>query len=218
MTSILMSIILMIGIVMIGCTNQPPPIPVPPATSTPMIMVDERLMVMDALTKFNTSNNNFVLFLNATNDIYDLGNTMIQAVNVYHVGYVHSTLIVAGLNVYNDAIINWTPPEKSSYYDRLIELKEAELYRIEYFGELNSHMLIALPTENEEAIRVVLEEFNAWREDSLNRKPIELQDVIIKELNINPDDIDFMYIVSDKPLPTLPPIFDEGENRSLWKN
>ena len=218
MTSILMSIILMIGIVMIGCTNQPPPIPVSPATSTPMVMVDERLMVMDALTKFNTSNNNFVLFLNATNDIYDLGNTMIQAVNVYHVGYVHSTLIVAGLNIYNNAIINWTPPEKSSYYDRLIELKEAELYRIEYFGELNSHMLIALPTENEEAIRVVLEEFNAWREDSLNRKPIELQDVIIKELNINPDDIDFMYIVSDKPLPTLPPIFDEGENRSLWKN
>ena len=218
MTSILMSIILMIGIVMIGCTNQPPSIPTPPATSTPMVMVDERLMVMDALTRFNTSNNNFVLFLNATNDIYDLGNTMIQAVNVYHVGYVHSTLIVAGLNIYNNAIINWTPPEKSSYYDRLIELKEAELYRIEYFGELNSHMLIALPTENEEAIRVVLEEFNAWREDSLNRKPIELQDVIIKELNINPDDIDFMYIVSDKPLPTLPPIFDEGENRSLWKN
>ena len=218
MTSILMSIMLMIGIVMIGCANQPPPIPVPPATSTPMVMVDERLMVMDALTKFNTSNNNFVLFLNATNDIYDLGNTMIQAVNVYHVGYVHSTLIVAGLNIYNNAIINWTPPEKSSYYDRLIELKEAELYRIEYFGELNSHMLIALPTENEEAIRVVLEEFNAWREAPLNRKPIELQDVIIKELNINPDDIDFMYIVLDKPLPTLPPIFNEGENRSLWMN
>ena len=214
MTSILMSIMLMIGIVMIGCANQPPPIPVPPATSTPMVMVDERLMVMDALTKFNTSNNNFVLFLNATNDIYDLGNTMIQAVNVYHVGYVHSTLIVAGLNIYNNAIINWTPPEKSSYYDRLIELKEAELYRIEYFGELNSHMLIALPTENEEAIRVVLEEFNAWREAPLNRKPIELQDVIIKELNINPDDIDFMYIVLDKPLPTLPPIFNEGDNRS----
>jgi hypothetical protein len=183
-----------------------------------MIMVDERLMVMDALTRFNTSNNNFILFLNATNRIYDLGNTMIPGVNVYHVGYVHTTLIVAGLNVYNDVIINWTPPEKSSYYDRLIELKEAELYRIEYFGELNSHMLIALPTENEEAIRVVLEEFNAWKEASLNRKPIELQDVIIKELNINPDDIDFMYIVADKPLPTLPPIFNEGENRSLWKN
>ena len=218
MTSILMSIILMIGIVMIGivmigCTNQPPSIPTPPATSTPMVMVDERLMVMDALTRFNTSNNNFVLFLNTANGIYDLGNAMIQ-VNAYHMGYVHSTLIVAGLNVYNDAIINWTPPEKSSYYDRLIELKEAELYRIEYFGELNSHMLIALPTENEEAIRVVLEEFNAWREAPLNRKPIELQDVIIKELNINPDDIDFMYIVLDKPLPTLPPIFNEGDNRS----
>jgi len=217
MTSILMSIILMVGIVMIGCTNQPPSIPTPPATSTPMVMVDERLMVMDALTRFNTSNNNFILFLNTANGIYDLGNAMIQ-VNAYHVGYVHSTLIVAGLNVYNDAIINWTPPEKSSYYDRLIELKEAELYRIEYFGELNSHMLIALPTENEEAIQVVLEEFNAWGEDSLNRKSIELQNGIIKELNINPDDIDFMYIVSDKSLPTLPPIFDKGENRSLWMN
>ena len=213
MTSILISIILMIGIVMIGCTNQPPSIPTPPATSTPMVMVDERLMVMDALTRFNTSNNNFILFLNTANGVYDLGNA-IQKVNAYHVGYVHSTLIVKGLNIYNNAIINWTPPEKSSYYDRLIELKEAELYRIEYFGELNSHMLIALPTENEETIRVVLEEFNAWREAPLNRKPIELQDVIIKELNINPDDIDFMYIVLDKPLPTLPPIFNEGDNRS----
>ena len=59
MTSILMSIMVMVSMVMIGCTSQPPPIP------TPMVIVDERLMVMDALTRFNTTNNNFIRFLKA---------------------------------------------------------------------------------------------------------------------------------------------------------
>ena len=42
---------------------------------------------------------------------------------------------------------------------------------------------------------------------------MELQNDIIKELNINPDDVDFLYIVPDKPVPTLPSIF-KGDNRS----
>ena len=202
MTSILMSIMVMVSMVMIGCTSQPPPIP------TPMVIVDERLMVMDALTRFNNTNNNFIRFLEATNDVYQFSEA-----NAYHVSYVNSTIILKGLSVYDDAIDNWNPPEESSYYDRLIELKEAELYRIEYFSELTNHLLTALPTENDDVIQIVRDEFLAWRDASLNQKSMELQNDIIKELNINPDDVDFLYIVPDKPVPTLPSIF-KGDNRS----
>ena len=202
MPSILMSIMVMVSMVMIGCTNQPPPIP------TPMVIVDERLMVMDALTRFNTTNNNFIRFLKATNDVFQL-----DEANAYHVSYVNSTIILKGLSVYDDAIDNWNPPKESSYYDRLIELKEAELYRIEHFSGLTELMLLTLPTENDDVIQIVRDEFLAWRDASLNQKSMELQNDIIKELNINPDDVDFLYIVPDKPVPTLPSIF-KGDNRS----
>ena len=99
MTSILMSIMLMVSILMIGCTNQPPPIPMPPATSTPMVMVDERLMVMDALIQFNDTNNTFIRFLSVNGDIYQL-----EGESTYHVSYIASKQIMLGLEVYKDAI------------------------------------------------------------------------------------------------------------------
>jgi len=212
MTSILMSITLMIGIVMIGCTNQPPSIPTPPATSTPMVMVDERLMVMDALIQFNDTNNNFIRFISVNGDIYQL-----EGESMYHVSYIASKQIMLGLEVYKDAINNWTPPN-NSYHDRLMEIKEAELYRIEHFGGLTELMMMTLPTEDDEEIQVIRDQFLGWRDDARNMEPMNLQNDIIKELNINPDDVNFLYIMPDKPLPTLPPIFNEGENRSLWMN
>ena len=70
MTSILMSIMVMVSMVMIGCTNQPPPIP------TPIVIVDERLMVMptvvDSLIRYNNTNNTFIKFLSLNGDIYQL--------------------------------------------------------------------------------------------------------------------------------------------------
>jgi len=212
MTSILMSITLMIGILMIGCTNQPPSIPTPPATSTPMVMVDERLMVMDALIQFNDTNNNFIRFISVNGDIYQL-----EGESMYHVSYIASKQIMLGLEVYKDAINNWTPPN-NSYHDRLMEIKEAELYRIEHFGGLTELMMMTLPTEDDEEIQVIRDQFLGWRDDARNMEPMNLQNDIIKELNINPDDVNFLYIMPDKPLPTLPPIFNEGENRSLWMN
>ena len=121
MTNILMSIMLMVGILMIGCANQPPPIPMPPATSTPMVIVDERLMVMDALIQFNDTNNTFIRFLSVNGDIYQL-----EGDNIYHVSYIASNLIILGLDVYKDAINNWTIPN-TEYHDRLMEIKTAEL-------------------------------------------------------------------------------------------
>ena len=208
MTNILMSIMVMISIVMIGCTNQPPPIPVPPATSTPMVMVDERLMVMDALIQFNDTNNTFIRFLSINGDIYQL-----KGESTYHVSYIASKQTMLGLEVYADAINNWTIPD-TEYHDRLIEIKEAELYRIEHFSELTELMLMALPTEDDETVQVVRDQFLGWRDDARNMKPMNLQNDIIKELNISPDDVNFLYIVPDKPLPTLPPQFNKGDNRS----
>ena len=205
MTSILMSIMVMVSMVMIGCTNQPPPIP------TPIVIVDERLMVMptvvDSLIRFNNTNNTFIRFLSVNGDIYQL-----EGESTYHVSYIASKQIMMALEVYANAIRNWTIPD-TEYHDRLIEIKEAELYRIEHFSELTELMLMVLPTEDDDAIQAVRDQFLGWRDDIRNMKPMNLQNDIIKELNISPDDINFLYIVPDKPLPTLPPQFNEGDNR-----
>jgi|TARA_Y100000310_G_C20665397_1_gene807198 hypothetical protein len=201
-----MSIMVMISIVMIGCTNQPPPIPT--LMPTPMVIVDERLIVMDALIRFNNTNNTFIKFLSVNGDIYQL-----EGESTYHVSYIASKQIMLALEVYANAIRNWTIPD-TEYHDRLIEIKEAELYRIEHFSELTELMLMVLPTEDDDAIQAVRDQFLGWRDDIRNMKPMNLQNDIIKELNISPDDINFLYIVPDKPLPTLPPQFNEGDNRS----
>ena len=205
MTNILMSIILITSIVIIGCSTQPPPIPVPSATSTPMI--DERLMVMDALIRFNNTNNTFIRFLSVNGDIYQL-----EGESTYHVSYIASKQIMMALEVYANAIRNWTIPD-TEYHDRLIEIKEAELYRIEHFSELTELMLMTLPTEDDEAVQMVRDQFLEWRDDARNMEPMNLQNDIIKELNISPDDVNFLYIVPDKPVPALPSIF-KGDNRS----
>ena len=206
MTSILMSIMVMVSMVMIGCTNQPPPIP------TPIVIVDERLMVMptvvDSLIRFNNTNNTFIRFLSVNGDIYQL-----EGESTYHVSYIASKQIMMALEVYANAIRNWTIPD-TEYHDRLIKIKEAELYRIEHFSELTELMLMTLPTEDDDAIQAVRDQFLEWRDDARNMEPMNLQNDIIKELNISPDDINFLYIVPDKPLPTLPPQFNEGDNRS----
>ena len=206
MTSILMSIMLMISILMIGCASQPPPIPT--LMPTPMVIVDERLIVMDALIQFNDTNNTFIRFLSVNGDIYQL-----EGESTYHVSYIASKQIMLGLEVYKDAINNWTIPN-TEYHDRLTEIKTAELYRIEHFSELTELMMMALPTEDDETVQVVRDQFLGWRDDARNMKPMNLQNDIIKELNINPDDVNFLYIVPDKPLPTLPPQFNKGDNRS----
>ena len=98
MTNILMSIMLMVSILMIGCTNQPPPIPAP--MPTPMVMVDERLMVMESLTEFNTVSNNYIRFLQSTQDVYQLGAiTYAPEETQYHISYIASKLTAFSLNV-----------------------------------------------------------------------------------------------------------------------
>ena len=224
MTNILMSIMLMIGMVMIGCTNQPPPIPTLEPTPTLMVMptitpvptlmpLPPRRAVIDALIQFNDANNNFIRFMSVNGDIYQL-----EGESTYHVSYIATKQIMLGLEVYADAIKNWTIPDME-YHDRLMEIKKAELYRIEHFIGLTELMLMALPTENDETIQAVREQFFGWRDDTRNMKPMNLQNDILKELNIDTEDVHFLYEIPDKPAPTLvppilPPQFNEGANRS----
>jgi len=204
MNHILMVIILMIGIGIIGCTDTPPEIPIPTPVVQPVL--DERVMVMESLTQFNQTGNLYILILMGTNEIYELNDYMVSDTSRYHVSYVLSRMIGLSLNLYKDGITNWNPPEDSKYYDRLIEIKEAELYRIKHFGELNDMMLLTLPIENDKALEEVRQKFVEWKDDSRNQIPMNLQNEILKELSIEPDEIDFLYAVPDKPLPTLPPM------------
>ena len=228
MTSILMSIMLMVSILMIGCASQPPPIPTPVPTPTLMVMptitpvptlmpLPPRSAVIDSLIQFNDINNNFIRFLSVNGDIYQL-----EGESTYHVAYVASKQIMLALKVYADAINNWTIPD-TEYHDRLMEIKTAELYRIKHFSELTELMLITLPTENDETIQAVREQFLEWRDDARNMKPMNLQNDILKELNIDTEDVNFLYVVPDEPipatpLPSLPAPFNKGDNRSQWMN
>ena len=204
MNHILMVIILMVSIAITSCTNPPPKIP----TSTPVVLpvIDERAMVMESLTRFNKTSNLYVLFLKGTNEIYGLGGISIAEGSKYHIAYVSSRMIGLSLNLYRDGITNWNPPEESKYYDTLMEIKETELYRIEHFGDLNDMMLTALPIGNDEALEAVRLKFKEWRDDSKNQLPMNLQSELLKELEIDPEKVEFMYVVPEKQLPTLPPM------------
>ena len=114
--------------------------------------------------------------------------------------------------VQTPAITNWTPPD-NKYHDRLMSIKKAELYRVEHFSNLTELLINVLPSKNDEAIRIIHKQFTEWKDDERNKKPMELQDDILEELNIHPRDVNFFYIVPDKVLPTLPSLF-KGENRS----
>jgi len=179
-------------------TITPIPTPVPTLLPTPIlaptqvVIVNERDDVMESLILFNDTNNNFIRFMQGNGVIYSL-----VGENEHHVAYVASKQILFGLLVYENAIVNWTLPN-NSYYDKLMEIKEAELYRIKHFHELFEMMVDILPTENDEALEAVRQQFNAWKDDPRNTKPMLLQNEVLIELNINPADVNFMYIIPVK--------------------
>lgn len=199
-------IVVVVGFFM-GCRNQvldslPTYTPYPTYTPAPTVViptpmptkvVDERADIMESLILFNNTENNFVEFIRGTGYVFQLDG------DIYHVTFVSWTQTAHGLVVYNNAITNWTPPD-NSYSDRLIEMKKAELYRIQHFSELTEKMLVALPSEDDVALQSVYAEFIAWKDDPRNKKSMELQNTILKELDINHDDVNFLYMVpSEKP-------------------
>ena len=210
MTSTLMSIMVMISILMVGCNTQPPPIPVPPSPTpmpmpspTPMvIVVDERLMVIESLTRFNNASNNIMQFINSSEDIYTLGG------NPYHTEFLAARQIILGLRVYNDVVTNWLAilPQDNEYYDKLIEIKKAELYRVQYFSDLLRMMVEVLPTEDDEMIRTVRIKFTVWGINPKNQQAARLQNDILEELNISAESVNFLHVLSKKSIPSIPPL------------
>lgn len=187
-------------------TPTPTLIPTSTPTSIPTkVVVDERVGVIESLTLFNNTDNNFMQFMESNKTIYQLSG------NPYHVTFVAWTQISLGLIVYNDAITNWTPPLDNTYYSRLIKIKEAELYRIQTYRKLTEEMLMSISLQNDVVIEGTHNKFLAWKNDPINREPVRLQSKFLKELNINHDDVNFLYGVSiEKP--------GEGFNNLLVPN
>ena len=199
----------MISIVIPGCSNQPPPlitpepIPEPPPT---IVMVNDKAMVMESLNEFNNLSNSLILFLKSTQDISTL------ETHVYHRNYVSSIVIIKGLNIYKEGINNWNPPI-NNYQDELIEIKQAELYRINHFTELTEILMTALLSADEDLITKANDNFVEWRSHPDNRKSADLQNDILEELDIDADSVNFKYIIP-KEKPKLPPQFSNNEGRS----
>ena len=198
-------------------TITPNPIPMPTIVLSELQNeIDERNIVIESLTLFNNSSNNYIKVLQSTNDIYGLQNSMlIPEESQYHIAFVASKVIASSLTVYENAILNWTLQEESQYYDKLMAIKEGELVRIKRFGALTELMLITLPTEDAESIKIIHDKFLAWRDDPLNFEPMILQHALLTELDIHSDEVSFMYVMPEKPLPTLPPVFGNDANQTV---
>ena len=76
-----------------------------------------------------------------------------------------------------------------------MKIKEAELYRIEHFTELSEGMQTALLDSDNEQIDSYRLEFKEWRNHPDNKKSMMLQNKLLKQLNINADEVGFQYDV-----------------------
>ena len=185
MNHILMVTILMIGIAITSCTNTPPRIPTPP---TPMVMINDRAIVIDSLTILNAYNSDMIKFMFRSQDVYKFDD------HHHKEAYVSSRIILSGLALYKRGITQWDPP-KNKHLSTLLKIKEAELYRIEHFTELSEGMQTALLDSNNEQIDSYRLEFKEWRNHPDNKKSMMLQNKLLKQLNINADEVGFQYDV-----------------------
>ena len=183
MNHILMVIILMIGIAITSCTNTPPRIPTPP---TPMVMINDRAIVIDSLTILNAYNSDMIEFMFRSQDVYKFDD------HPHMEAYVSSRIILSGLALYKRGIKQWDPPE-NKHLDILLEIKEAELYRIEHFTELSEDMQTALLSNDMQQIEQYRLEFKEWRDHPDNKKSMMLQARLLKQLNIEADEVGFQY-------------------------
>ena len=183
MNHILMVIILILSIAITSCTNIPPRIPTPP---TPMVMIDDRAVVIDSLTIFNAYNSDMLKFMFRSQDVYKFdGHPHMEA-------YVSSRIILSGLAIYKRGIQNWNPPE-NKHLPALLKIKEAELYRIEHFTEISEGMQVALLDNDKQQVDSYRLKFKEWRTHPDNEKSMTLQSELLKQLNIDVDEVGFEY-------------------------
>jgi len=205
--------IVMISIlmVMIGCTNQPPATLIPTPTLMPTLMptptliptktIDERAILIDILSVYNKGSNEFYRFLSSTTSIEWLEGSTVQK------SYIHTLVTIGGLNVYKQTVTLWNPPEYLDTYAILIEMKEAELYRITRFTEQLQILQDNINKGDIDQINKAYENLEAWADSPENVKSLDIQAELLKRFGISSDDVDFIWKESEiKPKKVTPSV------------
>ena len=191
-------------LLLVGCTNQTPatlmptptPIPTPPIptpiiiptnTPVPTKSIDERTVLIDVLRTYNRVSNTFYAFLSATTALEWLEGSTSQK------SYVHTLVTIGGLNVYAQTVILWNPPEGLKTYDVLMEMKEAELYRIKAFTELLQILQDTLNTGDVDQINQAYENLETWSNSPENNKSLDIQTELLRGFGIPADEVDFNW-------------------------
>jgi len=179
-------------LLLVGCSTTEPPVTIliptntPISTSTP-IPVDERAVLIETLTSFNTGSNAFYEFLSESTSIEWLEGSPKQK------SFVTTLVIIGGLNVYKQSVSLWNPPKllSMSTYDELIDMKEAELYRVKTFTEILQMLQNALTNGSDDQIIQEYENLSAWSESMRNNKSIYLQMDLLKKFSILSEEVNF---------------------------
>jgi len=190
-------IMISILMVMIGCTNQPPatlmttptlmPTLMPTSTLMPTKTIDERVILIDTLSTYNKGSNTFYEFLSATTSIEWLEGSTVQK------SYIHTLVTIGGLNIYKQTVTLWNPPEDLSTYDVLIEMKEAELYRITRFTEQLQILQDNINEGDVDKINKAYENLKSWSDSPENVKSLDIQTELLKRFGISSEEVDFNW-------------------------
>jgi hypothetical protein len=179
-------------LLLVGCSTTEPPVTILIPTSTPIststpIPVDERAVLIETLTSFNTGSNAFYEFLSESTSIEWLEGSPKQK------SFVTTLVIIGGLNVYKQSVSLWNPPKllSMSTYDELIDMKEAELYRVKTFTEILQMLQNALTNGSDDQIIQEYENLSAWSESMRNNKSIYLQMDLLKKFSILSEEVNF---------------------------
>ena len=201
-------IMISILMVMIGCTSQPPATLMPTPTLMPTLMptptliptktIDERAILIDTLSTFNIGSNEFYKFLSASTSIEWLEGSKMQT------SYIHTLITIGGLNVYKQTVTLWNPPEYLDTYDELIEMKEAELYRITRFTEQLQILQNNINEGDVDKINKAYENLESWADSPENVKSLDIQTELLKRFGIPTEEVNFIWtkpeIESDKDI------------------
>ena len=201
-------IMISILMVMIGCTSQPPATLMPTPTLMPTLMptptliptktIDERAILIDTLSTFNIGSNEFYRFLSASTSIEWLEGSKMQT------SYIHTLITIGGLNVYKQTVTLWNPPEYLDTYDELIEMKEAELYRITRFTEQLQILQNNINEGDVDKINKAYENLESWADSPENVKSLDIQTELLKRFGIPTEEVNFIWtkpeIESDKDI------------------
>ena len=190
-------IMISILMVMIGCTSQPPATLMPTPTLMPTLMptptliptntIDERAILIDTLSTFNIGSNEFYKFLSASTSIEWLEGSKMQT------SYIHTLITIGGLNVYKQTVTLWNPPEYLDTYDVLIEMKEAELYRITRFTEQLQILQNNINEGDVDKINKAYENLESWADSPENVKSLDIQTELLKRFGIPIEEVNFIW-------------------------